>query len=289
MNVLINGASGYIGYHLTKEMLLAGHTVYAVCRHIGFLIEFEHNRNLNVIFAEQNELADRLKDIKPDVWYQLLWDGHRGEKRADPILQISNEIMYINAINIAESLSCGKIIFTGTVYENFTDKILNDSKFNKHSFYIISKKHARETTFQLSKGMNIEYLWIQLCHPYGKYMNEGQLMPYAIKCFSEDLPTEFGSCENYFDIISVKYLVSSLRSVGEKKTSKSFYYIGSGKPRKLKEYMIEAARICDYKLPIGFGKRPDDGLVFEKQWFDTSDFENEFGLRNTEKIEYIIK
>ena len=53
--------------------------------------------------------------------------------------------------------------------------------------------------------------------------------------------------------------------------------------------MREAAQICGYKLPIGFGKRPDDGLVFEIKWFDTTLFENEFKYKYNETLADIFK
>lgn len=279
MNVLINGASGYIGYHLTKSMLDAGHSVYAVCRRsTGHLDEFSDNERLHTITTSQDKLKDKIYDPDIQVWYQLLWDGALGEKRTDPVLQITNEILYVNALKTAEKIGCKKIIFTGTVYEKFYDDIISGGEFNKHSFYIISKKHAHDMTFQLSKNMKIDYIWTQFCHPVGKYMNRDQLFPYAINAFKNNLPTSFGSCNNWFDIISVKYLADCLRILGEKETDRNLYYIGSGDPKRLREYIEEAAEICEYSLPIGFGERPDDGLIFRKEWFDTTEFEQEANL-----------
>lgn len=289
MNVLINGASGYIGYHLTKEMLNADHNVYAVCRSsVGHLGEFEGNRNLVIITTTQDKLKEKIADLKIDVWYQLLWDGAVGEKRSDALLQLSNEIMYVEAMKIAESIGCRKIIFTGTVYENFADDIIKNETENIHSFYIIAKKHAHDLTYQLSKSMKIQYIWVQFCHPVGKYMNKSQLFPYAVNAFSNNLPTSFGSCQNWFDIISVEYLCEALRLLGEKNVAKPFYYVGSGNPRILKDYLEEAAKICGYSLPIGFGKRPDDGLAFKKEWFNSALCESVIGNECYDKCEEIV-
>lgn len=278
MNVLINGASGYLGYHLTANMLEAGHTVYAVCRKTsGHLNEFAENKQLHVVITAQDALSERIKWAEIDIWYQLLWDGARGENRKDPLLQLSNESLYVNALKTAEEIGCKKIIYTGTVYENFADDILADKAFNKHSFYILAKKHAHEITYQLSKSMNIEYIWTQFCHPVGKYMDKEQLFPYAVNAFVNDLPTSFGSCSNWFDIISVGYLADCLRLLGENVTGHDMYYIGSGEPKRLREYLETAAEICGYSLPIGFGKRPDDGLVFRREWFDIRNLVDDIG------------
>lgn len=286
MNVLINGGSGYISYHLICEMLNSGYKVYAVCRNnLGFLKHIESSDLLNIIISEQDRLIDKIKDLKIDVWYQILWEGACGEKRKSPEIQLKNEIMAISAMRNAEAISCKKIVFTGTIYEKLTNSILEMNNFNNSSFYIMAKKHTHEITKQLAKTMNLEYVWVRFCHPIGKYMNENQLIPYAVKSFMKNEETMFGPCNNYFDIISVTDLAAALKIIGE---NKNLYYIGSGKTQKLRDYLSKAAEICDYTLPIGFGKKNDDGLVFQKEWFDNSDFEKEFNF-NMKGYESCVK
>ncbi|MCR4925394.1 MAG: NAD-dependent epimerase/dehydratase family protein [Clostridiales bacterium] len=290
MNIVINGASGYIGYHLTNELLNQGHTVYAICRSKpGFLEKIENNDNLKIITTSQQELEESIKDKAVDVFYHLLWEGACGELRASPEIQIKNELMALSALRIAEKIGCKKIIFTGTVYERLVEIIIKDDKFNKNSFYIISKAHTHQTTYELSKSMDIDYIWVQFCHPIGLYMGKNQLIPYAINAFRNNEETAFGKCENYFDIISVEDLAKALATLGVNDTKKNFYYIGSDEPKQLKSYITKAAELCGYKLEIGFGKRKDDGLIFEKEWFDSSSFVNEFYSLSENGFENAVK
>ncbi len=278
MNVLINGASGYIGYHLVNELISCGHTVYAVCRgRAGFSDEIKEAAGLKVIVCPQDKLYESVRGLKLDVWYQLLWEGACGELRKSAEVQLKNELMAVNSMEIANSIGCPKIIHTGTIYEKLTDDILSAEDFNGSSFYIMAKKHTSEITAQLAKRLGIKSVWCRFCHPVGRYMNENQMFAYAVKRFINNEPTEFGSCEQYFDIISVSDLVRALRLLGEESPRKNSYYLGSNSPRKLRDYIEEAAEICGYKAEIGFGKRKDDGLIFRKEWFDASDFEEEFG------------
>lgn len=290
MNAIVNGASGYIGYHLTAALLEKGHTVYAVCRKkAGLLEHLPPSKRLNIVISQQSEIGEKLSCICPDVWYQTAWEGSLGDMRADPEVQIQNEILSVDAMQTAKIIGCKKIIFTGTVYENISEGILRNPAFDKNSFYILAKKHAYEMTLQLSKKLGIEYVWCRFCHPVGEYMNEKQLLPYAIRSFVKNEPTEFGSCSQYFDIISVKYLADALTVLGENKCEKNAYYVGSGEPRILREYISKAAEICGYSLDIGFGKRPDDGMIFKKEWFDNSEFASEFRLIEHHSFEALIK
>lgn len=290
MNVLINGASGYIGYHLVQEMLSNGHIVYAVCRNNkGFLAHIPNNERLIIITCSQEELSKKIKNLQVDVWYQLLWEGACGELRKSAEVQIKNEIMAANAMETAYSIGCYKIIHTGTVYEYLANFILEAENFNGNSFYIIAKKHASEITEQLAKKLGIKSIWCRFCHPIGRYMNENQMFAYAVKRFISNEMTEFSSCNQYFDIVSVLDLVRALRFIGEGIPKKNMYYLGSNSPRKLCEYIEQAASICGYQQEIGFGKRNDDGLVFKKEWFDASDFEREFGAFEHDGFEGGVK
>ena len=276
MKAIVSGASGYLGYHLVKELLAEGHIVYAICRKtLGHLEEIEDKSNLKTIISEIDDVDIKIGKEDIDVWYHLAWQGALGKKRAEAVTQISNEILAVKAMHQAKKIGCKRIIYTGTVYENLAEDMLKAPQFYGNSFYCIAKKHTHEMTEQLSKKMDIEYSWVQFCHPVGKYMDTSQLFPTVVNAFKNNESMEFGSCSNYFDIISTEYLASSLRKIGELEAPKTFYYIGSGKPRKLKEYIEEIASLCGFHQKILFGARADDGLVLKKEWFDSRNFAEE--------------
>ena len=290
MKAIVTGASGYIGFHLVSELLKEGYTVYAVCKNSpGYLENIEDKSNLILLDAAVSEIENRMKSEVPDIFYHLAWQGTLGDQRADAGVQIENEILSVEAMYAAKRIGCKKIIFTGTVYERMTDEMLASEKFYGNSFYCISKKHTQDMVRQMAKQMNMKTVWVQFCHPVGKYMNEKQLFPYAVQAFCRNEPTQFGSCENFFDIITVKYLVKGLRLLGENDVPGYLYYIGSGKPRILREYLEETAKRLNYQLPVGFGIRPDDGLDLQENWFDTTTFERDTGMRCEDSIENLIE
>lgn len=270
MNVLINGATGYIGQYLTEEMLNAGHRVYAVSRkNDGTLERFACDRFFHIV-SEQCELIEKLSGIDIDVWYQLAWEGATGEKRLDTAVQNGNIELCTEAFKTAESIGCKKIIFTGTVYEKVADILLSEKSFASGSYYILAKRSAHDMTLQMSKRSNMKYIWCNFCHPVGAGLGKNQLMYYTCDTFVNDKESCFSSCDHLYDIISVRDLTFGLRLLGENDVKEKEYYIGHNGGRCLSEYIEEAASICGYTKEIGFGKRPDDGLVFRSEWFDSS-------------------
>ena len=54
-------------------------------------------------------------------------------------------------------------------------------------------------------------------------------------------------------------------------TNKAFYYIGSGTPRILKEYLFRIGELAGCADKVGVGIRPDDGIKYSMEMFDNSD------------------
>lgn len=284
MIAVVNGASGFIGTHLVNELIENGHDVYAICRKKTDRFDNLSSHRFHLVIAEQHEIADKLKDILVDVWYQLAWEGASGPMRGNEGVQIANVTLSTDAIHIANQLKCKKIVFAGTIYEEFADEIVRNKNFVGSSYYILAKKFAAQMTMQVAKRMNMDYVWCRFCHPIGRYIKDNQMMAYVVNSFVHNTPTEFGECDGWYDIISVEDLAYAFRLAGEKKLTKMVYYIGSKDVRILKDYIMEAANICKYSEDIGFGKRPADGLVFDKEWFNSKEFIEETGW--SERIGY---
>ena len=123
--ILLTGASGFIGKHLLKALLIEKHEVIAVVRDKVKLHEFcENFDNLKVIECELGnfyELNEFLSDESISTTIHLAWDGSSGVKRADYDLQLKNIKATLELIEISAKLGCKHFISTGTVSENLVE------------------------------------------------------------------------------------------------------------------------------------------------------------------------
>ncbi|MDR1704666.1 MAG: hypothetical protein LBS19_08275, partial [Clostridiales bacterium] len=80
-------------------------------------------------------------------------------------------------------------------------------------------------------------------------------------------------------MIDVRDAALALRLLGqaERLTGRE-YYIGSGRAKPLREWFIEAREALGTEAALAFDKRPDDGLRFDKSWFDISALETDTGF-----------
>jgi nucleoside-diphosphate-sugar epimerase len=80
---------------------------------------------------------------------------------------------------------------------------------------------------------------------------------------------ECGPAEQPYDFIHVDDAVRALVLLGTSDGVRSeSFYVGNGKPKPLKEYLIEIGRLAGKMELIGIGRRPDDGTRYREEWFD---------------------
>jgi nucleoside-diphosphate-sugar epimerase len=218
----------------------------------------------------------------------LAWEGATGPGRADAVLQSLNANRTMEAIKAAHQTGCKKFIATGTVYENFYLQMDDAPQFFNAAFYIMSKRYARDMARQMALKLGIGFTWCTFCHPVGKYIKPEQLIASAVKKLLDGVSPAFGPAADYFDIIAVEDLAAGLYLAGAKNLPDCEYYIGSGEAGPLKDYLLKIPQILGVDTEIGIGVNPDDGMRFDKTWFDAKPFENASGFNPAVSFEKIV-
>lgn len=287
--VIISGAAGFVGYHLIKNLQEKGIFVIALCRpgssHNRRLKEFT---NLKIIECDTSHffsLKEGLQNYYPDVFFHLAWEGTTGEKRGNYAIQLANVKDICDTYTLAALLGCKKFIATGTIYECLAEQVLLAEQFNSLSYYVLAKKYAYESLFQLSKKLKLDLTWCMFCQPIGKYIKLDQLMAYLVYELKEGRIPKLGTAENPFDMIVVEDLAEGLYLAGIHNLKNKKYYIGSERPRQLKEYLKKAGELVAPEIELVFGQRASDGLQFSYDWLDSTSFRQETGFFNSYRFE----
>jgi nucleoside-diphosphate-sugar epimerase len=259
-SAIVTGAAGFLGTHLVNELLLHNIEVTALCR--------EGSRNL-----ERLPVGVRIEyrlDALPraDVFYHLAWESASGAGRANAELQSRNAVFTVIALEAAARIGCGKFIALGTVYEKLSGQVTASGAFGGSDFYILSKEYAHVMADKLAYKLGIDFMWCTVCHPFGRYVKREQMLASVVDRLRRGETVEFGLGTEYYDITAAEDLAYGLRLAGEKEAWRREYYIGSGEPRTLREYLEETRQILETDTPVIYGARPDDGLRFDRGWFD---------------------
>jgi nucleoside-diphosphate-sugar epimerase len=269
-SAIVTGATGFIGMRLTQELLARGRSVTAFC--------LKNDPALGRLPPETRVVCDLRNLPKADVCYHLAWAGASGPGRADALAQSGNAALTLNALKAAHDAGCKRFVALGTIYERLAGQIMAAGRFMGPDFYVLSKDYAHKTANQLAHKLGIGFAWCTVCHPIGRNIKPEQLMASVIAALLAKKSPPLGPCATLYDIVAVGDVARALALLGEAaELKRREYYIGSGAPKPLRAWLMEARRALKAETPLGFGEKADDGLRFEKSWFDISPLQEDTG------------
>lgn len=277
MKILIIGANGFIGSNLIKKIrslrkdiqitaLVNGPDLYGVQKFKGvsFLL-FDFRENISSYINSSY-----------DVIINLAWVGVNGPDKRNVSSQKKN-ILFTKALLIAaKKQHVKKIIFSGTITEHFHN-LYSDPNINNNAAIVYGyfKNKAKELCKHFGSSLNI--LWLQFANVYGVNNLSGNILSNVIKSIIANKPIQLSDGNQYYDFIHVDDLTNAIeKSLNISVDGFEELYLGSGKPRLLRDYLLEIGALYNAINLLEFGKRANDGLVFDKKWMD-----------NTKSVDYL--
>lgn len=268
--IIVTGANGFIGSSLIKKMVANNVEVVAV--DITFAGDRLPATDLitKVESGVDAALADKIPAGEYDAFYHLAWRGVNGAEKADPTVQLANIQMAVDCANICKKLGVKKYLCAGTVAENATFSLSNLEQTSGGMMYGVAKHACRLIIEDYCKNIGQKFVWMQFSNIYGVGNKTGNLVSYTLGELMAGREATFGPALQPYDFIYVDDLIEAVYRLGANETKKAFYYIGSGSPRQLKDYLLRIGELAGYADKVGIGIRPDDGIKYCIEMFDNS-------------------
>lgn len=293
--IIVTGANGFIGSELIKKCVENDIEVVA----IDISFEPSHLPDSKYIYKINSDLEniDELINLIPineyDAFYHMAWSGVNGERKADPLVQINNMELAIKCATVAKKISVKKFLCAGTVAEKSVDSLNNLECTSGGMMYGVAKHCTHLILETYCKNIGLDFVWMQFSNIYGPKNKTGNLISYTIEELKNDREASFGPALQPYDFILVDDLINAIYKLGQNQTDKHFYFIGSGKPRILKEYLFEIGVQCKKEELINVGVRPDDGIKYSFDMFDIetlcSDIGEYVSMSFEEGIKYTLE
>lgn len=258
---IVTGPTGAVGYALIKELISNGVFVYAVSRKNSRRInQIPKSDLVKIVECNLDELNTLSSLINEDVdaFFHLAWDGTYGQTRQDLYLQCNNVKYTLDAVEIAHKLNCKVFIGAGSQSEfGHIDGILHpDTPCNPDNGYGIAKLMSCKMSLIKCKEYNIRHEWCRIVSLYGPNDGEYTLISKLIYALKNDEHFSATKCDQIWDYIYSKDAASAFFKVAENGKNGSIYVLGSGNPRKLKDYVNSVKEIMRSNSSIGFGEVP---------------------------------
>ncbi len=261
-NVVITGATSFVGVHLINECIKNNCNVFAVVRpNSKNLSRIRKNDLINIIELDQNDiekLTEKILETNIDAFYHLSWEGTRVPYRDDSKMQENNYNCAIKAIYTAKKLGCNLFIGTGSQaeYGLCSGKVDENYPKNPNTEYGKYKLKAYEEIKKIAEENNMRYIWIRIFSAYGVLDYENTLIMSCLKKMTNSEPVPMTQCIQKWNYINVEDVAKILFLFITKNCENGAYNVASNDYRQLKKYVEEMKEICNSNSELQFGAIP---------------------------------
>ena len=293
MKAIVTGASGFFGSHLVAELINDGFEVAAIGRrNLNDLSNFRKKLlkgsnyfNFDLDFPHRIKTTLKRKgffgsDLK--YFFHLAWGGDKGLSDLNIKAQNKNVIRTLSTYDIAEFLNVDRYIFCGTMEEKWAElytnlNYKNEKKFNRHVVYALAKITARQALKLRYMDNGPDILFATNSHVMGPGDTRDSFLQVSLKKILNKENISMTSGEPIFDVINVKDCAKAYRLIAKRGKLRTSYWVGSGQPKKLKEY-IKIMNSLFPSVKIKYGALSYDDVYLNKKIFNINKIKLETGF-----------
>ncbi len=287
MKILITGSSGYIAKQLIRR-IPDEDEIIAISRTIDNDVG-----NIRYVFCDMNHysnLPSIISDRDIDVCIHFSWEGVSGEKKSSYGSQLNNVTRTIDLIHSLSQMNVKRFIGIGTLAEKeVSEYYLQDlSVPSRSSLYGVCKLFAHMLSKYVCETIDMRYTWCTIANVYGPEDKSSNFINYAIKEMSISGKASFTKGDQLYDFVYIDDVVDALIGVISTNTNHSEYYIGSGSPRSLRDYINEIREQVNPNKEIQYGEIDYKNVYLERKDFDVSAL-NDIGINPKISFEIGLK
>jgi len=261
MRCLVTGASGFLGSHLVRHLLMRGHEVVVLLRpqtdvwRIKDCIE-----QLDIVHGSMEETATlrQYLDVQPvDVIFHLAWSGVTGDQR-NSICQ--SELNVTGSIRIWEILrdsGCKHFIGVGSQaeYGPHAAAISEEAATRPQTAYGASKLALSILLKQFCESAAMDFTWMRVFSVYGPADDVKHMVPSLVHSLLQKQRPSLTKGEQIWDYLYVEDAVLAFVLVAERKAV-GIFNVGSGVSIQLRDFISTVRNSIDPEIQLGFGEVP---------------------------------
>ncbi len=260
MRILVTGAAGFIGAHVTRALLASGHEVAAMVRPKNPVWRLRDVLGqLYVItgsLGDADLLRSALDQFKLDACIHLAWYAEPGKYLHSPE-NLRSLTESLGLLQEAIRAGCGQIVMAGTCAEYDTDAgyLHEDGKTHPATLYAAAKLSCCLLGHQIASQSGIDFAWGRVFYPYGPQEDERRVIPALIHALGAGQYFPATAGEQVRDYLHVEDVASAFCHLAEKRAA-GIFNISSGTPVTMRHVLETAATLTGRAELVKFGAVP---------------------------------
>lgn len=236
MRVLITGATGFLGYHITKACLDAGHEVLCLRRPTSknpFAPEYAER--IGWFELDQLEAEGKVRAFSPDVLIHAAWEGLERKFRDDDNAQRRNVKLQEQLLSL---FSYKQVIVLGSMEEYGYPGVCmtENTPVAPFSAYTRAKIECFEAFRDFALKGGLEWQWIRVFPAFGENQQESWLIPSLISdCLSQKEVIETTPGEQLYSFLYAEDFGRAIVQVIGAQGKSGVYNLGASRTVYLRE------------------------------------------------------
>lgn len=215
MNIVVTGATSFIGVPMVRELLRGGHTVYAVVRPFSRnRSKLEDHPSLHIVERELgrcDHLEESVSAVCP-VFFHFGWDGAGSENRTDRAVQQKNVADSLKVMEGAGRLGCRTFLFSGSQaeYGIHMEAMREGTELKPVSEYGKAKVDFCRQAEVRAKALGMNYIHARIFSVYGPGDHPWSLVESCIDTFASGGYISLGECTQMWNFLYIDDLIEAL-------------------------------------------------------------------------------
>lgn len=290
MNVLLTGATGFLGSHVADRLLEKGHSLLCLKRpssRLSNCTAFEYQ----VKWTEHDWINQAIEFV-PDVIVHTAWSGVDTSGRDNWDVQLFNIDLAMRLVTVAQAVSVKKIIALGSQaeYGTLSSVVTEEHPLCPTTAYGCVKLAVLRLLRTFAELHGVNWYWLRVFSIFGERESPTWLIPSTIKkMLAGETEIDFSPGEQKYAYLYVKDFANALVSVVEQNGSSGIYNLSSSRAETLQTILQLLKIYTKTETRLNFGKlpyRPGQSMHIEG---DSTKFKNTFGTYETTDLTTKLK
>jgi nucleoside-diphosphate-sugar epimerase len=259
MKVLITGASGFVGSHVTRLLLSKGYEVHAICRKSSNLWRIQDTlSSLNIIHYDLQSIALKnvLQEIQPESCIHLAWYAEPG-KYLHSLENLNSLHASLDLLLVLAQVGCKRFVGIGTCFEyNLNLGYLSESSATEPQHIYAATKVALSTVLkEIGSITGMSTAWLRLFYQYGPMEDERRLVANVITALLQGSIVQTTEGKQVRDFLHIEDVASAILAVTQSDLQ-GVINIGSGQPVTVRELGCKIGELLERPHLIEWGALP---------------------------------
>lgn len=262
MRILLTGATGFIGSHVARRLLIENHEVHAVVRPTSSRRRIaditDRLRFAPVDLEDRRSLRGVVAAIKPELCLHLAWYAEPGKYLTSPI-NLDCVAWSLALAREVHEAGCPRLVCAGTCfeYEFGAAPLAESSSTRPRTLYASCKLALLHTLEAFAEQTGLPFAWLRFFYLYGPWENERRLVPVVIQRLLRNENVDLTTGEQVRDYIHVEDAAAAVVAAATSSLS-GCVNLCTGQPTTIRSMAETIGRELKRTALLRFGARASD-------------------------------